>query len=295
MASSIQATNNTISHPTHKIKRNRKTAGFDADREAMMLARWHDHADLSARSALVNAYMPRVEAIARGYRHYPMAHEDLVAEGSVGLITAIDRFEADKNVRLMTYASHWIRAYIVNAIIKNWGRGKTGMGITRSRMFFKVRRTRAQYTSQHSDPEVVIQKMAEEMGVSEKRMRDMIHALDTPDFSLDAYAAASGQADLADRIVDQNFGPDDQLVREQNGEEYRKAVAQALSVLDDRERLIASKRLMDDDPMTLADLGREIGVSRERARQLELRAKRKLAAALEQSGITEQSFLASIA
>ena len=136
--------------------------------------------------------------------------------------------------------------------------------------------------------------MAEDMGVSEKRMRDMVHALDTPDFSLDAYAAASGQPDLADRILDGGSAPDQQLTDEENGEHYRQAVALALTVLDDRERLIARKRLMDEEPMTLADLGREIGVSRERARQLELRAKRKLAAALEQSGITAQSFLASV-
>ncbi len=290
MASAIQSTliNERVYAEPHK--RN----GYDARTEAELLDRWRNYSDMPARQALVKAYLPRVEAIARGYRHYPVDHEDLVAEGTVGLITAIDRFEADKNVRLMTYASHWIRAYIVNAVIKNWGRGKTGMGITRSRMFFKVRRTRAQFSSQHADQEVIVRKMAQDVGVSENRMRDMIHALDTPDFSLDAYAEASGQPDLADRIVDTRKVPDEALASDENEVTYRQAVARALAVLDDRERLIASQRLMNDDPMTLADLGREIGVSRERARQLELRAKRKLARALAESGITERSFFESV-
>jgi RNA polymerase sigma-32 factor len=271
------------------------SSGYDAPTEARLLERWHVHSDQSARQALVKGFLPRVEAIARGYRHYPVDHEDLVAEGVVGLLTAIDRFEAGKNVRLMTYASHWIRAYIVNAIIKGWGRGKTGMGITRSRMFFRVRRTRARYAARYTDPDVVVEKMARDMGVSEKRMRDMLHALDTPDFSFDAYAAASGQPDLRDGIEDDAAPPDEALADAQNARTYGAAVRSVLDVLDERERLIAQRRLMHDDPMTLADLGREIGVSRERARQIEMRAKRKLAEALGARGITAESFRASLA
>jgi RNA polymerase sigma-32 factor len=284
---------------TARTRRNRpsrrsKKKGLGSREELVLIKNWQDNQDMNARRKLVEAFLPRVEAIARGFRHYPVDHEDLVAEGSVGLLVAIDRFEASKKVRLMTYASHWIRAYIVNAIIKSWGRGKTGMGITRSRMFFRVRRDRARYTSQHEDPEVVVSKMAEDIGISEKRMRDMLNALDTPDFSLDAYAEASGQADLRDRIVDEHANPEEHLIGEQNGHVFSQAVAHALTALDDRERLIASRRLMNDEPMTLADLGREIGVSRERARQLELRAKRKLAAVLEESGITHQSFRSAL-
>lgn len=268
--------------------------GMGSAEELELIARWQQDGDMDARQKLVETFMPRVEAIARGFRHYPVDHEDLVAEGSVGLLVAIDRFEAVKNVRLMTYASHWIRAYIVNAIIKAWGRGKTGMGITRSRMFFRVRRERARLSSQHEDLDVVVKKMAADMGISVRRMRDMINALDTPDFSLDAYAEASGQSDLRDRIEDTAARPDEDLAGRQNSQLYSKAVAHALTALDDRERLIASKRLMNDEPVTLADLGREIGVSRERARQLELRAKRKLAAELAKSGITPHTFHAAV-
>jgi RNA polymerase sigma-32 factor len=125
-------------------------------------------------------------------------------------------------------------------------------------------------------------------------MKDMINALDTPDFSLDAYAEASGQSDLRDRIVDEGSAPDEELIGGENGALFSRAVAHALTVLDDRERLIASRRLMADEPVTLADLGREIGVSRERARQLELRAKRKLARVLGEAGITSGSFHSSI-
>jgi RNA polymerase sigma-32 factor len=279
---------------TRRKRRKKSRKGLGAAEELELLARWHDSKDAVARQKLVEAFMPRVEAIARGFRHYPVDHEDLVAEGSVGLLVAIDRFDARKKVRLMTYASHWVRAYIVNAIIKTWGRGKTGMGITRSRMFFRVRRERARYASQHEDFDVVVRKMAEDIGVSEKRMRDMINALDTPDFSLDAYAEASGQSDLRDRIEDESAGPDGELEAAENERVFGKAVSHALTALDDRERLIARKRLMDDEPMTLADLGREIGVSRERARQLELRAKRKLAAVLADSGITKHTFHAAV-
>ncbi len=285
----------TTTHAKARRKRSKKAKkGLDAAQELALLKSWHEEGDATARQKLVEAFLPRVEAIARGFRHYPVDHEDLVAEGSVGLLVAIDRFDAKKKVRLMTYASHWIRAYIVNAIIKTWGRGKTGMGITRSRMFFRVRRERARYSSQHEDFDVVVKKMAADVGVSEKRMRDMINALDTPDFSLDAYAEASGQSDLRDRIEDEAAGPDGELEAAENEKAFGKAVSHALTTLDDRERLIARKRLMDDDPMTLADLGREIGVSRERARQLELRAKRKLAAVLADSGITKHTFHAAV-
>ncbi|MBW2260620.1 MAG: sigma-70 family RNA polymerase sigma factor [Deltaproteobacteria bacterium] len=288
------AATTTVQAKAHAKRSKRSRKGLDAGEELALLRSWHKNKDMSARQKLVEAFMPRVEAIARGFRHYPVDHEDLVAEGSVGLLVAIDRFDASKGVRLMTYASHWIKAYIVNAIIKTWGRGKTGMGITRSRMFFRVRRERARYASQHDDFDVVVRKMAADIGVSEKRMRDMINALDTPDFSLDAYAEASGQSDLRDRIEDEAAGPDAELEAEENGRAFYKAVSHALTALDDRERLIARKRLMDDDPMTLADLGREIGVSRERARQLELRAKRKLAAVLADSGITAHTFHAAV-
>lgn len=290
----MAATTPSNARPVRKKRSRRSRKGLSARDELELIRRWQVHEDMDARQELVKAFMPRVEAIARGFRHYPVDHEDLVAEGSVGLLVAIDRFEEKKNVRLMTYASHWIRAYIVNAIIKTWGRGKTGMGITRSRMFFKVRRERAKYTSQHEDLDVVVKRMAADIGISEKRMRDMLNALDTPDFSLDAYAEASGQSDLRDRIVDESAGPDAVLEGKQGEEMFGKAVSHALTALDDRERLIASKRLMNDDPMTLADLGREIGVSRERARQLELRAKRKLAAELAKSGITRHTFHAAV-
>jgi RNA polymerase sigma-32 factor len=237
----------TTSRARTRGKRRKKSSkGLGAAEELELLERWHGSKDQEARQRLVEAFMPRVEAIARGFRHYPVDHEDLVAEGSVGLLVAIDRFDARKKVRLMTYASHWIRAYIVNAIIKTWGRGKTGMGITRSRMFFRVRRERARYASQHEDFDVVVQKMAADIGVSEKRMRDMINALDTPDFSLDAYAEASGQSDLRDRIEDEAAGPDGELEAAENERVFGKAVSHALTALDDRERLIARKRLMDD-------------------------------------------------
>jgi len=262
--------------------------------ELDLIERWQRDRDRRAHRELVDAYMGRVEAIARGYRHYPVSHEDLVAEGSVGLLIAIDRFEPGKNVRLMTYASHWIKAYVVNAVIKAWGHGKTGMGITRSRMFFKVRRERARHASQHSDASVVVRKMARDIGVSEKRVRDMMSTLDTPDFSLEAYAEAAGQSDLRDRIMDGSIGPDATLEREEGDQAFARSVAHALSALDERERLIARKRFMDDDPTTLADLGREIGVSRERARQLELRAKRKLAQVLAGTGLTREAFHSAI-
>lgn len=240
---------------------------------------------MAARDELVLAFMPRVQAMARGLRHYPVDQEDLVSEGALGLLVGIDRFEPARGVRLMTYASHWIRAYMVNAIIKDWGKGKTGMGITRSRMFFRVRRERARYSAQHDDAVIAARRMAADMGISEKRLEDMLHTLDTPDFSLDSYAEASGQPDLRDRVQDPSAGPDDAASGSETDDIVGGAVGVALSSLDERERLIATRRLMDDDPITLADIGREIGVSRERARQIELRAKRKIRTVFATAGL----------
>jgi RNA polymerase sigma-32 factor len=262
-----------------------KRKDLAAEEERELMRRWHDEGDMAAREALVVAFMPRVKAIAGMYRSYPVDQEDLVSEGAVGLLVGIDRFEPKRNVRLMTYASHWIRAYIVNAIIKAWGRGKTGMGITRSRMFFRVRRERARYAARHDDADVAVARMAADVGISEKRMREMLHALDSPDFSLDAYAEASGQPDLRDRIKDRSPGPDEDAFRTEFGALLGDAVTRAMGSLNGRERMIAERRLMNDDPATLADIGREIGVSRERARQIELRAKRKIGGVFASAGL----------
>ena len=281
----------TASYLAERSQEYMSACKLSAAEERELLARWRVRGDECARHRLIECNMRHVIAIARRYRRYPVAFGDLVSEGSLGLVIAVDRFDLTKDVRLVTYASYWIRAYVFQAIIKEWKRGKTGLGMTRSKTFFKIRRLLASQIAQYGERGPNLSEMAQELGVSVSSLRDMLDYLETHDVSLDGDWNGDGEKPgrMHERMSDGRPCPETLT----SGAEYRSVmhdvIERALRCLDERERLVASSRLMEEEPRTLAELGRSMGVSRERARQIEVRARQKLGRALQREGLSESS------
>jgi len=264
---------------------------LSAARERELLARWKDDRDEEARSLLIEANMRHVVAIARKFQRYPISFGDLVSEGSLGLVIAIDRFDPDKNVRLVTYASYWIRACIFQAVIKEWKRGKTGLGMTRSKTFFKIRRIRAIHMARYGDEHCHLDEMARELEVSVENLREMLDLLETHDLSMDADWTFDGEraGGMHEKLAFEGQGPDHLATHNEDRARVRGLIERAMDCLDERERFVASSRLLENDPRTLAELGRTMGVSRERARQIEVRAREKLDRALRRQGVNKNN------
>ena len=233
--------------------------------------------DQDATDRLVEANLRYVIAIGLQYRRYGVSLGDLIAEGSVGLVTAVRKFDPHRGTRFVTYAGYWIRAFVLEAVVRSSTMVGAGSGPFRSKLFFRLRRERARLSNVIADPEELIAKLAADFDTTSEKMTELLRRLDQREISLDAPAYHDSDATLVEMLPGATE-PQDLVVarqRRQSGIELR--LEGALSVLDDRERLIVEKRILSDDAASLASLGRELGVSRERARQLEARAKKKLA------------------
>ncbi len=233
--------------------------------------------DQDAADKLVEANLRYVVAIGLQYRRYGVRLGDLIAEGSVGLVTAVRKFDPHRGTRFVTYAGYWIRAFVLEAVVRSSTMIGAGSGPFRSKLFFRLRRERARLSNLIADPEELIEALAVEFDTTPAKMTGLLRRLDQREISLDAPAYSDSDATLVEMLPGTSE-PQDMVVerrRRQSGIELR--LEGALSVLDDRERLIVEKRILSDDSASLASLGRELGVSRERARQLEARAKKKLA------------------
>jgi len=233
--------------------------------------------DQDAADRLVEANLRYVIAIGLQYRRYGVTLGDLIAEGSVGLVTAVRKFDPHRGTRFVTYAGYWIRAFVLEAVVRSSTMIGAGSGPFRSKLFFRLRRERARLSNLIADPEELIATLANEFDTTSEKMTELLRRLDQREISLDAPAYHDSDSTLVEMLPGA-AEPQDVIVarrRRQSGIELR--LEGALSVLDDRERLIVEKRILSDDSASLASLGRELGVSRERARQLEARAKKKLA------------------
>jgi RNA polymerase sigma-32 factor len=233
--------------------------------------------DQDAADRLVEANLRYVVAIGLQYRRYNVTLGDLIAEGSVGLVTAVRKFDPHRGTRFVTYAGYWIRAFVLEAVVRSSTMIGAGSGPFRSKLFFRLRRERARLSNLIADPEELIEKLAADFDTTPQKMTELLRRLDQREISLDAPAYHDSDSTLVE-VLPGAMEPQDLVVarrRRQSGIELR--LEGAMSVLDDRERLIVEKRILSDDSASLASLGRELGVSRERARQLEARAKKKLA------------------
>ena len=234
-----------------------------------------------SRRRLVTANLRFVVKIASEYRSYGLSMADLIQEGNIGLMRAVQKFDPDKNARLVTYAVSWIRAYILDHIMKTFSLVKVGTTQAQRKLFFSLARTKrelARVNALHgveSDGDDS-SKIARELNVKSSEVEEMSQRMLARDFALDAPVGAEGPSTHLDLLADERPAQDDQLSAAQEQGRVQGSVRQALARLDRRERYIIEQRAMSDVPMSLRDIGGHFGVSPGRARQLEVRATRKL-------------------
>ncbi len=272
------------------VSASRRYRRLSREEELKLWRQWHDKQDEQANDTLVRANLRYVVAIAFNYQRYGIPVAELIAEGNFGVVHALSKFEPDRGNRFVTYAAYWIRTFILTYIIRSWSLVGAGSGVLRSVMFFKLRREKARITSLVGDGERADEMLAEKFNTSRVEVVEMVGRLEARDVSLNSRVFDDGVTRLIDTLVSSDISQEEAYSRYQHNFRVSNVVRFALGVLDRRERVIVERRLMADpeEEQTLAELGRSFGISRERARQLEVQAKNKLRQRiLELSGSTD--------
>jgi RNA polymerase sigma-32 factor len=251
---------------------------LDRETELELAKSWRDKGDVDAADKLVRAHLRYVVAIALKYRRYGVPLSELISEGNFGVVHALKKFQPERGNRFVTYAAYWIRAYILNYIIRSWSLVGAGSGALRSKMFFRLRREKVRVLNLVGDGAAADELLAERLGLTLEQVQSMLRRLEARDVSLDAKVYEDSGTSVVDTLVSPAQDQEQSLAATGIQEKLKDAVREAVDELDDRERYIVENRLMADpeDELSLAELGRRLGVSRERARQLEARAKKKL-------------------
>jgi RNA polymerase sigma-32 factor len=255
------------------------------DEEFMLAKRWQEHEDTEAAHKLVTSHLRLVGRIAMGYRGYGLPMGEVISEGNVGLMQAVKRFDPDKGFRLATYAMWWIRASIQEYILRSWSLVKMGTTASQKKLFFNLRRVKGQIQALEEGelkPDQ-IKAIATKLGVSEEDVVSMNRRL-SGDASLNAPVRADADSgEWQDWLVDETPDQEEQLAESEELALRRNMLGSALQTLTDRERQIFEARRLRDEPATLEDLSVEFGVSRERIRQIEVRAFEKVRRAMQKA------------
>ena len=263
---------------TRYLEEIRRFPMLEPQDEYMLAKRWREHGDRDAAHKLVTSHLRLVAKIAMGYRGYGLPISEVISEGNVGLMQAVKRFEPEKGFRLATYAMWWIKAAIQEYILRSWSLVKMGTTANQKKLFFNLRKAKSKISAlEEGDlrPDQV-KLIAKRLGVSEQDVVDMNRRLGG-DVSLNAPIREDGDSgEWQDWLVDDVNDQETRLAESEEFDNRRKALGDALSVLNDRERRIFEARRLADDPITLEDLAAEFGVSRERVRQIEVRAFEKV-------------------
>ncbi|MGB1006737.1 MAG: RNA polymerase sigma factor RpoH, partial [Thalassobaculaceae bacterium] len=260
----------------------RKFPMLTADEEYMLAKSWREHGDLEAAHRLVTSHLRLVAKIATGYRGYGLPLAELVSEGNVGMMQAVKRFDPERGFRLATYAMWWIRAAIQEYILHSWSLVKIGTTAAQKKLFFNLRKLKGQMQAiEEGDlsPERVT-AIAEKLDVPEAEVVSMNRRMAAPDHSLNAPLRSDSESEWQDWLVDER---DDQETRLGQSEELalrRDLLADAMTALNPRERHVLTERRLKESPATLEDLSKVYNVSRERIRQIEVRAFEKLQKAM---------------
>ncbi len=268
----------TESGLAHYLSEIRRFPMLEPQEEYMLAKRWREHGDTEAAHKLVTSHLRLVAKIAMGYRGYGLPISEVVSEGNVGLMQAVKRFEPEKGFRLATYAMWWIRASIQEYILRSWSLVKMGTTANQKKLFFNLRKAKSKINAlDEGDLRPDQTKLiAKRLGVTEQDVVDMNRRLGG-DASLNAPIRDDGDSgEWQDWLVDNSPSQQDVLEASEQLDNRRQALTQALDVLNDRERRIFEARRLADDPITLEDLASEFGVSRERVRQIEVRAFEKV-------------------
>jgi len=250
--------------------------------EYMLAKSWREHEDVDAAHRLVTSHLRLVAKIAMGYRGYGLPMNEIISEGNVGLMQAVKRFDPDRGFRLATYAMWWIRAAIQEYILHSWSLVKLGTTAAQKKLFFNLRRIKSQMQAiEEGDlsPEAV-REIATTLEVTEQDVVEMNRRLGGPDHSLNAMLKSESDTEWQDWLVDDSASQETVLAEEDELVHRRDLLARAMGVLNEREKHILTERRLKDEPTTLEDLSVEYGISRERVRQIEVRAFEKLQKAM---------------
>jgi RNA polymerase sigma-32 factor len=266
----------------------RKFPMLAKDQEFMLAKAWREHEDSEAAHQLVTSHLRLVAKIAMGYRGYGLPIGEVISEGNVGLMQAVKKFEPERGFRLATYAMWWIRASIQEYILRSWSLVKMGTTAAQKKLFFNLRKAKSQISAiedgdLHPDQVATI---ATKLGVTNDDVISMNRRLAGPDSSLNAPLRSDSESEWQDWLKDDSAVSQETQVAD--SEEYSQRMGllgDAMKDLTDRERHILTERRLKDDPTTLEDLAGQYGVSRERVRQIEVRAFEKLQKAMKQAAI----------
>jgi RNA polymerase sigma-32 factor len=263
---------------THYIEEIRRLPMLERQEEYMLARRWREHGDRGAAQKLITSHLRLVIKIARDYRGYGLPISEAISEGNVGLMQAVERFEPEKGFRLATYAMWWIKAAIQEYILRSWSLVKMGTTANQKKLFFNLRKAQSKI-SILGDGDMRLDQVkiiARRIGVTETDVIYMNRRL-SGDASLNAAIREDGDSgEWQDWLVDESPDQETTLAASEEFDNRRKTLSDALTVLNERERRIFEARRLADDPITLEDLAAEFGVSRERVRQIEVRAFEKV-------------------
>ena len=265
---------------------------LEPNQEYMLAKSWREHDDIDAAHQLVTSHLRLVAKIAMGYRGYGLPVAELIAEGNIGLMQAVKRFEPERGFRLATYAMWWIRASIQEYILRSWSLVKMGTTAAQKKLFFNLRRMKGEIKALEEGDlkQENLEKIATTLDVSEQEVINMNRRLASPDHSLNAPLKIDGEGEWQDWLVDEGQNQEQVFADDEELQKRRSLLAVGMEVLNERERHILTERRLRDDPMTLEDLSQEFGISRERVRQIEVRAFEKLQKSIKNAAIQEKLY-----
>ena len=269
----------------------RKFPMLTKDEEFMLASKWREHEDTEAAHRLVTSHLRLVAKIAMGYRGYGLPIGEVISEGNVGLMQAVKKFEPERGFRLATYAMWWIRASIQEYILRSWSLVKMGTTAAQKKLFFNLRKAKSQISALEEGDltHEHVAQIATKLGVTEDEVVSMNRRLSGPDSSLNSPLRSDSESEWQDWLVDDQAPNQENVLAESEEHTVRMSLLdEAMKGLSERERHILTQRRLVDSPTTLEELASEYGVSRERVRQIEVRAFEKLqksmkAAALEKN------------
>jgi RNA polymerase sigma-32 factor len=279
----MQAATLVSAGTTRYLEEIRRFPMLEAEEESVLAQRWREHGDADAAHKLVTSHLRLVAKIAVGYRGYGLPLSEVISEGNVGLMQAAKRFDPQKGFRFATYAMWWIKAAIQEYILRSWSLVKMGTTANQKKLFFNLRKAKSKISAlEEGDlrPDQV-KLIAQRLGVTEQDVVDMNRRLGG-DVSLNAPIRDDGDSgEWQDWLIDEASDQESRLAESEQLENRKKALGEALSVLNKRERRIFEARQLADDPITLEGLAVEFGISRERVRQIEVRAFQKVQKAVQ--------------
>ena len=290
MARSIVPAITPESSLTRYLQQIREFPMLTIDEEYMLSKRWLDHDDVDAAGQMVNSHLRLVAKIAMGYRGYGLPVAELISEGNVGMMQAVKRFDPEKGFRLATYAMWWIRAAIQEYILHSWSLVKMGTTAAQKKLFFNLRKVKGQLKAiddgdLHPD---TVTKIADRLNVSENDVVQMNRRMAAPDGSLNAPVRIDGDGEWQDWLVDDTPDQEFMLAESEELEQRRTWMSEGMKSLNEREQHILTERRLKENPSTLEELSTQYDISRERVRQIEVRAFEKLQKAMRSAAVEDR-------